>query len=154
MKYVMELPVLESDKICLTIPTTVAPRYVPGSDTTKAAKKIASLAFATESPACLSVQIHGEFRSSIGSVSSSSHSIASNLEKDSNGLTRVSVNLDANDLNRDIVVNFEQVLDEHCPNKPVVVMEKSPDPTVGMISMVPYFKLSKDVPIEAIFLID
>ena len=50
--YLSELPVEEA-KTRLTIPTTVAPRYVPPTDDSEEAKKIASIEYDLSSPAKL-----------------------------------------------------------------------------------------------------
>ena len=58
IKYLSELPV-EDDKIKLTIPTTIAPRYIPPSDNTEAASKIASISYSSSRPAPLSIEFNG-----------------------------------------------------------------------------------------------
>ena len=54
----MELPV-ENGKVKLTIPTTIAPKYVPASDGSEASKKIASIEydFSTPAPLILNMDI-------------------------------------------------------------------------------------------------
>ena len=47
IKYISELPV-EDSRIKLTIPTTIAPRYVPSSDTSEPASIIASIPYSKE----------------------------------------------------------------------------------------------------------
>jgi len=51
--YISELPV-EEKAIRMTVPTTIAPRYVPPTDNSKAAKLIGAIPYSLDSPAPLS----------------------------------------------------------------------------------------------------
>ena len=70
--YVSELPV-EDGKIKLTIPTTIAPRYVSPSDKSEAAKHIASIPYSLSTPAPLSFNFTGLAQSRVKSIKSPSH---------------------------------------------------------------------------------
>ena len=71
ISYVSELPV-EDGKIKLTIPTTIAPRYVSNSDNSDAAKQIAAIPYSTNTPAPLSFNLTGLAQSRVKSFKSPS----------------------------------------------------------------------------------
>ena len=77
--YVSELPV-EDGKIKLTIPTTIAPRYVPSSDSSEAAKQIASIPYSEKTPAPFSFNLIGLAQSKIKSIKSPSHEFKFKIE--------------------------------------------------------------------------
>merc|ERR1719239_1226983 len=72
--YLSELPV-EEHKICLTIPTTVAPRYVPANDTSEEAKRISSIDHDFSSPVQMSLDLEVLLKSRIVAVTSPSHAL-------------------------------------------------------------------------------
>ena len=154
IKYISELPIVENDKICLTIPTAIAPRYGPSEDTTESANTIKSLQFSKKSPAPLTFKVEGEFPASIEKVSSPTHSSKTSLVRDDYKVkVQASLATTRSDLDRDIVVYFEHEKDHDMPNKPTVMVEKGTDTTVAVLSLIPYFKL-KESKVEMIFLID
>ena len=78
IKYIGELPV-EDGKSKLTIPTTIAPRYVPSEDNSDAASKIASIPYSSNTPAPLSVKFAGVMQCKIKSVKSPSHEFKTSI---------------------------------------------------------------------------
>jgi len=72
--YIMELPV-ESGMTKLTIPTTVAPRYVPISDGSPEALKISSIKHDFNSPVTMTLALDVMMQNEIVSVKSPSHKI-------------------------------------------------------------------------------
>jgi hypothetical protein len=72
IKCICEFPV-EDNKIKLTIPTTVAPRYIPSNDASESSSTIASISYSKETPAPLSISIKGMMTSKIKSLKSPSH---------------------------------------------------------------------------------
>ena len=158
--YVCELPV-EDGKIKLTVPTTIAPRYVPSSDDSEAAKQIASISYSSSAPATLSFSFTGLAQYEVKSIKSPSHQFTITIDKfvHKNGHFTYSGELSnkASDLDRDIILYIES----HKPdqqNKATIFLEKPDDERshngiVGMLSLVPYFELDDHLT-EMIFLVD
>jgi hypothetical protein len=74
LTYIMEVPLDEASAAArLTIPTTIAPKYVPLTDDSEAAKKIASIDYDFKTPAPLSFQLTAEMSSRVLGVKSPSH---------------------------------------------------------------------------------
>ncbi len=80
-RYLAELPA-EEKGVRLTVPTTVAPRYIPPTDQTEAARKIAALPHATSSavPMCFELEVVAKSR--ISSVRSPSHQLTPKTVED------------------------------------------------------------------------
>jgi len=148
--YLMELPV-EDGKTRVTIPTTIAPRYVPAKDGSDVAKKIASIEYDFTSPAPLHLKMDIAMKTKIMSVTSPSHEIVNQMEdKDGSFAAVTKFDGTTTDMDRDIVV----LIDSDEPHQPKVVVEKGDDGSVAaLLSMVPKFELKKQ-PSEIIFLID
>ena len=160
LKYICEMPVEES-KIRLTIPTTIAPRYVSPTDKSESAPLIASIPYSMKTPAGLSVNIEGLMQSKIKSVQSPSHDVKIQLKEECNSHGQYTFNgtlsTKTTDMDGDIIILIEGE-DEDAINNPTVFLERHEDDNhkigyVGMVSMVPSFKL-KDQSIELIFLVD
>ena len=150
VKYIMELPV-EDKKTRLTIPTTIAPKYVTDRPHTSSVvpEVLQNILYKDETPAPLKFNLSIEMKTKIVDISSPSHEIVVDNHQDGFEAT-ASFDGTTKDMDRDIVI----LIDSEEPNKPKVVVEKSSDGTVvGMISMVPNFELKKQ-PSECIFLID
>jgi hypothetical protein len=126
LEYVSELPV-ENKAVRFTVPTTIAPRYVPPKDQTEAAKLISEIPYSFNSPAPLKIQLDVVSNSKIDSVSSPSHKFATTIASgaNENGKFEASSKLESQttDLDRDIVV----LVSSSDPHKPAVFIEKSAD---------------------------
>ena len=107
IKYLTELPV-EDGKIKLTIPTTIAPRYVPPEDNSEAASKIASIPYSLNRPAPLSIVFNGISQCKVKSIKSPSHEFDLDIPENVNskGQYTYKGNLSATttDLDRDVVL--------------------------------------------------
>ena len=158
--YVSELPV-EDGKIKLTIPTTIAPRYVSPSDKSEAAKQISSIPYSNNTPAPLSFSFTGLAQSKVKSIKSPSHEFLINIMDAPNEHGQFSysgeLSIKTSDMDRDIIL-YMQAHNPEEQNKPVVFMEKPNGITsyhgfVGMVSLVPNFELDEQQT-EMIFLVD
>ena len=149
--YIMELPV-ESGMTKLTIPTTVAPRYVPISDGSPEALKISSIKHDFNSPVKMTLALDVMMQNEIVSVKSPSHKIEI-TNKNNVGeyfVTCAKFDGDTTQMDRDLIV-FVKSEDSH---KPSVMVEKDEeDSHVAMLTFVPDFKLAEHK-VEAIFLVD
>ncbi len=89
LKYLSELPA-ENGAVRLTVPTTIAPRYVPPTDNTEAAKHIAAIPHTWSSPVSLTFDLEAVMRSKIKSVKSPSHKLSKvvNTEEDERHVAR------------------------------------------------------------------
>ena len=144
--YVTELPV-EETKTRLTIPTTIAPKYVPGGqeESSVVPTVLRNILYKRDSPAPLSLTMKILMKTRITSVESPSHNLQTKLEEG-----EVKFAGDTAALDRDIIV----LITSEEPFKPKIMMEKDKDGTVAaMLSMVPRFQMKKQ-PSECIFLVD
>ena len=159
LTYITEVPLDEaagSSQARLTIPTTIAPKYVPPTDDSVAAKKIASIDYDFKTPAPLSFQLTTEMSTRILSVTSPSHAM---LET-TGGETAVAGTFVAvskfggrttADLNRDIVVLVET---SEANEARVTVEQGGPGgSSVLQLSYVPRFTF-KPQGTELVFLVD
>ena len=158
--YVSELPV-EDGKVKLTIPTTIAPRYVPPSDKSQAAKEIASIPYSSDKPAPLSFNFTGVAQSKVKSVKSPSHEFEIKIGELPNKFGQFTysgeLSIQTSEMDRDIILYIESHNPEE-QNKPIVFMEKpekqnSGQGFVGMLSLVPSFEFDEQLT-EMIFLVD
>jgi hypothetical protein len=145
---------VEDKAIRLTVPTTIAPRYVPPTDNSEAAKLIGAIPYSLNSPAPLSFELEVLSQSAIKSIISPSHTITTEVANSSNDKGQFSAKshlaAKTSDLDRDLVI----LIDSSDPHKPTVFVEKSEDPLIaGMVSLVPSFNL-RDQKVEIIFLVD
>eukprot|EP00095_Tigriopus_kingsejongensis_P011133 maker-scaffold1161_size58349-snap-gene-0.8 protein:Tk11133 transcript:maker-scaffold1161_size58349-snap-gene-0.8-mRNA-1 annotation:"hypothetical protein DAPPUDRAFT_309817" len=153
IKYVCELPVEDGSNVRLTIPTTIAPRYVPPTDDSEAAKKLAGISYSTESSCPLKIEVDYLSQKTIKGLKSSSHSISSQPGTKENGFHRMKTTLTGSvtDMDRDFILlaATEKIHD------PVVYVEQNPDgqSQAGMVSLVPSFALDEQK-VELIFLVD
>merc|ERR1711988_1210793 len=151
LTYLMELPV-EERKTKLTIPTTVAPRYVPARDDSAESKKIASIQHDFNSPVKMSLNLKVVMTTEILSITSPSHQIKVTEKMKNQGYHVHTVKLETTTaaLDRDLIV----FVDSEEPCQPKVMIEKNEENSyVAMLTLVPDFKL-RDQPIEAVFLVD
>ena len=151
--YISELPA-EDTAVRLTIPTTIAPRYVPPADNSEAAKVTSAIPYSTNSPAPLSFDLEVLSQHEIKAIKSSSHSLKAEMisgkNEDGQFYAKATIAGKTSDLDRDIVV----LIENSSPHEPMVFIEKSEDLMLaGMVSLVPSFKL-KDQAVELIFLVD
>ncbi len=84
LKYLAELPV-EDGAVRLTVPTTVAPRYVPPTDKTEAAAHIASIPHTWSSPVAMTFELEAVMKVKIKSVKSPSHKLSEVVDSIENG---------------------------------------------------------------------
>ena len=148
--YIMELPV-ELGMTKLTIPTTVAPRYVPIADGSPEALKIANIKHDFNSPVRMTLSLDVMMQKEIVSVTSPSHKIdITNKSKFAEYfVTSAKFDGDTTQMDRDLIV-FVKSED---PHEPRVLVEKCDDSHVAMLTFVPDFKLAEHK-MEAIFLVD
>ena len=157
--YVSELPV-EDGKVKLTIPNTIAPRYIPPNDLSEAAAKLASIPYASNTSAPLSVNFSGVSPCKIRSIKSSSHDfkITTSESPDDNGKYAYNGELSSTStqMDRDIVLYFD-AYDKEERNKPIAFIDqfdcKNNKGTIAMVSLVPNFKFDEQLS-ELIFLVD
>merc|ERR1712142_1313238 len=151
MTYLSELPV-EEGKTKVTIPTTVAPRYIPASDGSPEAAKIASIQHDFTSPVQMEMSLQVLMQTEITSITSPSHSLTLPTKKRTQEYFEANVKFSGQTANmdRDMII----YVDSEEPNQPKVIIEKNEEgSTVAMLSMVPEFKL-KEHEVEAVFLVD
>jgi len=149
--YLSELPV-EEGKTKLTIPTTVAPRYVPLSDGSQQAKKIASIQHDFSSPVKMDMNLQVLMMTEILTIMSPTHSLTDPVKKKHQGYFVADVEFVGSntDMDRDMVIYVES----EEPRQPRVCIEKNDEGScVAMLSVVPDFKIP-DNQIEAVFLVD
>eukprot|EP00092_Neocalanus_flemingeri_P042314 GFUD01046186.1.p1 GENE.GFUD01046186.1~~GFUD01046186.1.p1 ORF type:complete len:828 (+),score=250.72 GFUD01046186.1:263-2746(+) len=151
MTFLSELPV-EEGKTKLTIPTTVAPRYIPMSDGSPEAIKIASIEHDFNSPVQMEMNLEVWMQTEIKSIKSPSHSLTEPARKKVKEYFEADVKFagQTTNMDRDMII----YIDTDEPNKPKVIIEKNNEgSSVAMLSFVPEFKL-KDHQVEAVFLVD
>jgi len=157
LSYIMELPVEgKADATRLTIPTTIAPRFIPVNDESLAAKEIGKIGYQSclDPKVPLRIQIKIIMKGIIESITSPSHNLEVQFdgvpdEKGQfNGIAKLKE--DSTDvMNRDLVVLIKSK-DSH---KPIVFVEKSEDSIAAMVSLIPNFS-QKEHKTELIFLVD
>ena len=152
VKYISELPV-EGEAVRLTVPTTVVPRYTPPTDDTFAAKALAGIKYAHDSPAPMIISTEVWSKSPIKRLKSSSHSITKEDSRREGEMYAIKGTLSGNvsDMDRDFVLMIES---ENI-HDPAVYLERSSklDAHAAMVSLVPQFKL-KEQKADLIFLVD
>ena len=160
IKYLTELPV-EDGKIKLTVPTTIAPRYVPSNDVSEAASKIASIPYSAETPAPLSVTFKGVSPCKVKAIKSPSHDFKTNTDDAPNSHGQYTytgeLSIQTTDMDRDIVLYID-AYDNEERNKPIVFVENTENQDghkgfTAMVSLVPNFELDDQLT-ELIFLVD
>merc|ERR1719433_227526 len=154
--YIMELPV-EDKSIRLTIPTTIAPRYIPPTDDSPAAKAIANLTYNINKnkgqiPMCINIE--SIMKGKIKKITSPTHSLKSEIKAsaDENGQFKASSGLDnatTDVMDRDLIV----LIQTEEQDKPVVFIEKTVESLAALVSLIPSFKLDEQK-VELIFLVD
>ena len=155
LTYIMELPV-EDKATRLTIPTTIAPRYIPPTDNSSAAKEIAKIGYKSsfDPKTPLHIQIKTIMKGKIKSITSPTHDLDVEIDvnPDDNGQFNANAKLKeatTDVMNRDLVVLFK-VEDN---DKPTVFVEKNEESLAAMVSLIPSFKLEEQKT-EIIFLVD
>ena len=157
LSYVMELPVEgKAHATRLTIPTTIAPRFIPVNDVSLAAKEMGKIGYQSglDPKVPLSIQIKIIMKGIIESITSPSHHLDVQCDGclDEKGQCHGIAKLkeDSTDvMNRDLVVLIKSK-DSH---KPIVFVEKSEDSIAAMVSLIPNFT-QKEHKTELIFLVD
>ncbi len=152
LRYISELAV-EDKSVRLTIPTTIAPRYVPPTDKTPEAKKISSIPYSFNSSAPLTIEVTTLTQGKVNSINSPSHKIVTSMTKKEQGKNVSVTNLKTNvtEMNKDFVL----LIDSEDMHKPVVFLETDEEKgsSAGMVSLVPSFNLKKQN-VELVFLVD
>ena len=155
LTYILEAA-LDVDKIRLTIPTTISPKYVPFHDNSEEANKIKTIKYDFNTPAPMTFSIDAKMKSKIESMTSPSHSIKTeDLYKDvvkTEGFftSKSSLSATTTDLDRDIII----LIKCEAANATVVLREDDTDSTVLMVSLVPKLILKSDPELDIVFLID
>jgi len=157
LTYISELPIEPSlddkaEKVRLTIPTTVASRYVPESDKSEEAKQISSIKHSSDGQADLSFELEVFMKTEIKEVASPSHnlSLIERVKKDNYYQATTKFVGKTTDMDRDLVV----LIDSEENNKPKILIEKDfSGSLMAMLSFVPNFDHEKHK-IEAVFLVD
>ena len=125
VRYVMELPV-DDTKTRLTIPTTIAPKYVPGrgQESSVVPRALKNILYKKETPAPLSLTVRILMRTRISSVESPSHTIQYELQEGGGKCEgRAKFAGDTAALDRDIVI----LIGCQEPHQPKVLLEKGRD---------------------------
>ena len=151
--YITEVP-LETGRARLTIPTTISPKYIPFTDGSEEAKRIASIQYDFKSPAKLFFKLNTTMKSRIEKVTSPSHEINTTGGKEmvEEGFYTTETTLESTtvDLDRDIVILVE------CedPNKSIIFIEETEESKVMMVSLVPKLEVNTQPDLDIVFLID
>ena len=136
----------------LTIPTTVAPRYVPIADGSPEAMKIATIPHDFNSPVRMILSLDILMQKEIISVTSPSHriEITDKTKVADYFETKAKFEGDTKKMDRDLIVYIKS----EDPHQPRVMVEKDAmDSHVAMLTFVPDFHLAEHQ-MEAIFLVD
>ena len=108
--YISELPV-EDGKVKLTIPTSIAPRYAPPSDDSKAAQLIASISYSVETSAPISFDFTGVAQSKVKSIKSPSHELKVKIKNVADQQEQFNYSgelaIQTSDIDRDIIIYIE-----------------------------------------------
>merc|ERR1711988_1280529 len=147
----MELPV-EDKYMRLTVPTTIAPRYIPLTDNSEAAKEIAKLTYnSNETKTPLIINIDTYLKSKIKKINSPSHDLKTEMKNQVNGQFHATSTLNGftDVMDRDLVV----LVDGEDQGTPVVLVEEMEDSVAAMVSLIPSFRLDEQKT-ELIFLVD
>ena len=161
LTYIMELPV-EEKSIRLTVPTTIAPRYIPSMDYTDAAEEISKLTYNTDevqNTIPLRIYLDALMKNPIQKMHSPSHvnlktTIYQNKNEFGQYIAKTELYNGAIEImNRDLIILIETKIDESVEMKPVVMIEKTDLSTAALVSLIPSFKLHEQK-CEFIFLID
>jgi hypothetical protein len=155
LTYIMELPI-EEKSVRLTIPTTIAPRYIPPNDDSLAAKEISKIGYKDDSSpkTPLHVNIAAFMKGKILEVTSPTHDIdvKINQEPNEHGQFKAMASLkDANTdvMDRDLIV----ILKSEKNDEPSIFLEKNEKTLAAMVSLIPSFQLDQQKT-ELIFLVD
>ena len=151
LTYIMELPV-EDKYMRLTVPTTIAPRYIPPTDNSEAAQEIAKLTYnSNETKTPLIINIDTYLKSKIKKIISPSHDLKTEMKTQVNGQFHATSTLNGftDVMDRDLVV----LVDGEDQGTPVVLVEEMEDSVAAMVSLIPSFQLDEQKT-ELIFLVD
>ena len=151
LTYIMELPV-EDKYMRLTVPTTIAPRYIPPTDNSEAAQEIAKLTYnSNETKTPLIINIDTYLKSKIKNIISPSHDLKTEMKTQVNGQFHATSTLNGftDVMDRDLVV----LVDGEDQGTPVVLVEEMEDSVAAMVSLIPSFQLDEQKT-ELIFLVD
>ena len=156
LTYIMEVPI-EDTFAKLTIPTTIAPRYIPPTDDSSVAEEIANIGYKNHFDPQTPFDIHIEItmNGAPEDIFCLSHNLVMTQEEqlgDSGQCTTTMAltNSTTAVMDKDILVYYKTQLDNDKPN---VFVEKSEESLAAMVSMVPTIEL-KEHKAELIFLVD
>lgn len=138
----------------LTIPTTVAPRYIPPTDQSEEAKAIAKIPYSLDSPAPMTITVNTITKTKILAVKCPSHvmdtKINAGVDHHGNYGSTSTLQGKSTDMDRDVIFLMQTQGEE----KPTVFLEtNSNGSTAAMVSLIPSFKLEEQK-VELIFLVD
>eukprot|EP00088_Acartia_fossae_P063718 TRINITY_DN7790_c0_g1_i13.p1 TRINITY_DN7790_c0_g1~~TRINITY_DN7790_c0_g1_i13.p1 ORF type:complete len:839 (-),score=227.84 TRINITY_DN7790_c0_g1_i13:710-3172(-) len=156
LTYIMEAALdAEGNKVRLTIPTTISPKYVPYHDRSDEAKKISSIQYDFNTPAPMSFSVSCTMKTKIEEVTSPSHDIrvvGQEEEADAKDLHHAKAELSSTttDMDRDIVVLVKCA----SAKSSIILREENEESSVMMLSLVPDLKLKNDPQLDVVFLID
>ncbi|CAG0890317.1 unnamed protein product [Darwinula stevensoni] len=154
LSYVTEATA-EGNALRFFLPTTIAPRYIPPSDTSEAAKIIGDIDYSTFSPCPMEIHVHIETERKTLSIDSPTHEINILLKNEALRnrkylKTEVKLQGVSTDMDRDFVL----LLETESPHQPRLILEKGHNSTVAaMVTLVPSFKLP-GLKCDFIFVID
>jgi len=155
LTYIMELPI-EEKAVRLTIPTTIAPRYIPPNDHSLAAKEISKIGYKDDSSpkTPLHVNIDAFMKGKILEVVSPTHDFDVKISQEPNEhgqFNAMACLKDANTdvMDRDLIV----MLKSEKNDEPSIFLEKNEKTLAAMVSLIPSFQLDQQKT-ELIFLVD
>ena len=155
LTYIMELPI-EERATRLTIPTTIAPRYIPQNDDSLGARNISIIGYKDETKpkTPLKVNVEAFMKGRIQEVASPTHDldVKINPKPDENGQFKAMASLKnatTDVMDRDLVVMFKS--EEN--HGPCIFLEKNEETLAAMVSVIPSFQMDQGKN-ELIFLVD
>ncbi len=155
--YASELPVDEGSvkAVRLTVPTTIAPRFVPYTDGSEAAKKLGGIQYSLDTPAPLKVSILAVMKNKIAALESPSHKLLNEEMKLEDGRFVMESRLrsSCDEMDRDLIVLVTTEVEQRAAFFFEQFEKDGKVTSAGMVSLVPSFRL-KESRSELIFVVD
>jgi len=155
LTYIMELPI-EEKAVRLTIPTTIAPRYIPPNDHSLAAKEISKIGYKDDSSpkTPLHVNIDAFMKGKILEVVSPTHDFDVKISQEPNEHGQFNAMASLKDANTDVMDrDLIVMLKSEKNDEPSIFLEKNEKTLAAMVSLIPSFQLDQQKT-ELIFLVD